>query len=385
MRMLIAGGGTGGHVFPGIALAEEVVSRHPANDVVFVGTARGLEATVVPAAGFPIELIDVKGLKGKGLARAPREPAPPPARVPPVVPDPAQVAAGRGGGRGRLRHRAGGAGGVAAAHPHRGAGAERGRRASPTGCSAGSSTPPSPPSPRRRATSPGARSTSSATPSAASCSRTSCGRTRSTTGPRLLVFGGSQGAHAPQHAGHRGAAAPRRPARASSASRTRPARATASRWRRATAPCGFEPDVREFIARHERGLRRGRPRRLPRRRHHARRADRLQEAVDPRPLPGRRRQPPGGERQEPGRRRRGGDDRGARPHRRAARRGDPARSSPTRSGASGWRAPPAGSGSPQAASEIADVCTELDRPPLGLAHGQRPRPRLPPRPPRRPA
>jgi UDP-N-acetylglucosamine--N-acetylmuramyl-(pentapeptide) pyrophosphoryl-undecaprenol N-acetylglucosamine transferase len=66
MRVLIAGGGTGGHVFPGIALADEVVSRHPDNDVVFVGTPRGLEATVVPQAGFPIELVDVKGLKGKG-------------------------------------------------------------------------------------------------------------------------------------------------------------------------------------------------------------------------------------------------------------------------------------------------------------------------------
>ena len=67
MRMLVAGGGTGGHVFPGVALAEEVVGRHFANDVVFVGTARGLEARVVPEAGFPIDLIDVKGLKGKGL------------------------------------------------------------------------------------------------------------------------------------------------------------------------------------------------------------------------------------------------------------------------------------------------------------------------------
>jgi UDP-N-acetylglucosamine--N-acetylmuramyl-(pentapeptide) pyrophosphoryl-undecaprenol N-acetylglucosamine transferase len=67
VRMMVAGGGTGGHVFPGVALAEEVVTRHPANDVVFAGTARGLEAKVVPAAGFPIELIDVKGLKGKGL------------------------------------------------------------------------------------------------------------------------------------------------------------------------------------------------------------------------------------------------------------------------------------------------------------------------------
>lgn len=67
MRVLVAGGGTGGHVFPGIALAEEVVTRHPKNDVVFVGTARGLEASVVPIAGYPIELIDVRGLKGKGI------------------------------------------------------------------------------------------------------------------------------------------------------------------------------------------------------------------------------------------------------------------------------------------------------------------------------
>ncbi len=70
MRMLVAGGGTGGHVFPGIAIAEEVVTRHPGNDVVFVGTSRGLEAKVVPQAKFPIELIDVKGLKGKGIAGA---------------------------------------------------------------------------------------------------------------------------------------------------------------------------------------------------------------------------------------------------------------------------------------------------------------------------
>ena len=66
MRLLVAGGGTGGHVFPGIAMAEEVVTRHPQNDVVFVGTSRGLEAAVVPQAGFPFERIEVQGLKGKG-------------------------------------------------------------------------------------------------------------------------------------------------------------------------------------------------------------------------------------------------------------------------------------------------------------------------------
>lgn len=66
MRVLIAGGGTGGHLFPGIALAEEVVTRHPKNDVVFVGTTRGLEARVVPQNGFVFEAITSRGLKGMG-------------------------------------------------------------------------------------------------------------------------------------------------------------------------------------------------------------------------------------------------------------------------------------------------------------------------------
>lgn len=69
MRVLIAGGGTGGHLFPGIALAEEIVTRHPKNDVVFVGTDRGLEARVVPQNGFVFEAIKSRGLKGVGLVK----------------------------------------------------------------------------------------------------------------------------------------------------------------------------------------------------------------------------------------------------------------------------------------------------------------------------
>jgi UDP-N-acetylglucosamine--N-acetylmuramyl-(pentapeptide) pyrophosphoryl-undecaprenol N-acetylglucosamine transferase len=65
--MLIAGGGTGGHLFPGIALAEEVTTRHPDNRVLFIGTQRGLEARVVPAAGFALRTIRVQGLKGRTL------------------------------------------------------------------------------------------------------------------------------------------------------------------------------------------------------------------------------------------------------------------------------------------------------------------------------
>jgi UDP-N-acetylglucosamine--N-acetylmuramyl-(pentapeptide) pyrophosphoryl-undecaprenol N-acetylglucosamine transferase len=69
MRMLIAGGGTGGHLFPGIALAEEFTTRHPRNTVLFVGSRRGLEARVVPASGFALETISARGLKGKSLGR----------------------------------------------------------------------------------------------------------------------------------------------------------------------------------------------------------------------------------------------------------------------------------------------------------------------------
>lgn len=66
MRVMIAGGGTGGHLFPGIALAEEVSTRHHKNEVVFVGTDRGLEAKVVPAAGYTLETIPARGIKGMG-------------------------------------------------------------------------------------------------------------------------------------------------------------------------------------------------------------------------------------------------------------------------------------------------------------------------------
>ena len=65
MRVLIAGGGTGGHLYPGIALARELQRRDPATVVTFVGTAQGVEARVVPREGFPLELIRVAGLKGK--------------------------------------------------------------------------------------------------------------------------------------------------------------------------------------------------------------------------------------------------------------------------------------------------------------------------------
>jgi UDP-N-acetylglucosamine--N-acetylmuramyl-(pentapeptide) pyrophosphoryl-undecaprenol N-acetylglucosamine transferase len=65
VRILIAGGGTGGHLYPGIALARELQRRDPSTVVSFVGTAQGIEARVVPRENFPLDLIRVAGLKGK--------------------------------------------------------------------------------------------------------------------------------------------------------------------------------------------------------------------------------------------------------------------------------------------------------------------------------
>ncbi len=67
LRVLIAGGGTGGHLFPGIAVARALLARVPDAVVSFVGTAQGLEARVVPREGFALDLIRSAGLKGKSV------------------------------------------------------------------------------------------------------------------------------------------------------------------------------------------------------------------------------------------------------------------------------------------------------------------------------
>jgi len=69
VRVLIAGGGTGGHLYPGVALAREVLTRQRDAAVTFVGTAAGIEARVIPREGFSLDLIRVAGLKGMSLLR----------------------------------------------------------------------------------------------------------------------------------------------------------------------------------------------------------------------------------------------------------------------------------------------------------------------------
>ncbi|HSK70124.1 MAG TPA: undecaprenyldiphospho-muramoylpentapeptide beta-N-acetylglucosaminyltransferase [Pyrinomonadaceae bacterium] len=67
MRVLIAAGGTGGHIYPGIAVAKEIMRRDAESEVLFVGTARGLETKIVPEAGFQLSLINSAGLKNVGF------------------------------------------------------------------------------------------------------------------------------------------------------------------------------------------------------------------------------------------------------------------------------------------------------------------------------
>jgi len=67
-RVVIAGGGTGGHLYPGLAVARELARRAPGVRVTFAGTARGLEARVVPREGFELDVLRSAGLKGKSLA-----------------------------------------------------------------------------------------------------------------------------------------------------------------------------------------------------------------------------------------------------------------------------------------------------------------------------
>lgn len=65
MKVLIAGGGTGGHINPGLAIAKYIKEKEPGTEITFVGTKKGLETKLVPLAGFPLKTITVRGFKRK--------------------------------------------------------------------------------------------------------------------------------------------------------------------------------------------------------------------------------------------------------------------------------------------------------------------------------
>ena len=66
MRIIFAGGGTGGHLFPGLAVAREFLRRDAGTEILFVGTEQGIEFRVLPKEGFRLETLSVKGMKGRG-------------------------------------------------------------------------------------------------------------------------------------------------------------------------------------------------------------------------------------------------------------------------------------------------------------------------------
>jgi UDP-N-acetylglucosamine--N-acetylmuramyl-(pentapeptide) pyrophosphoryl-undecaprenol N-acetylglucosamine transferase len=66
MRVILAGGGTGGHLFPGLAVAREFHERDAMASILFIGTAQGIEARALPREGFKLALLSVRGLKGRG-------------------------------------------------------------------------------------------------------------------------------------------------------------------------------------------------------------------------------------------------------------------------------------------------------------------------------
>src|SRR3954447_4784820 len=68
LRIVIAGGGTGGHLYPGIAVAREVLRQRPGAIVTFAGTARGIESRVIPKEGFELDLLRSAALKAVSLA-----------------------------------------------------------------------------------------------------------------------------------------------------------------------------------------------------------------------------------------------------------------------------------------------------------------------------
>lgn len=68
-RLLLAAGGTGGHIYPGLAIAGEFQARHPGAEIVFVGTPRGLEERIIGGAGFEVHMLRAEPLRGGSLGR----------------------------------------------------------------------------------------------------------------------------------------------------------------------------------------------------------------------------------------------------------------------------------------------------------------------------
>ena len=115
MRAILAGGGTGGHVIPALAIANQLKKSYDA-EVLFIGTARGIENRLVPAAGFPLQLVRVGALKNVSLTTRLKTAFDLAARRLGCGPHAQRIRARRGDRRGRICLRPGDAGGGGQAH-----------------------------------------------------------------------------------------------------------------------------------------------------------------------------------------------------------------------------------------------------------------------------
>ncbi len=70
MRIILSGGGTGGHIYPALAIASELKHRDPAVEILYVGTKKGLESKIVPASGITFKTIDVSGIDRTSMLKA---------------------------------------------------------------------------------------------------------------------------------------------------------------------------------------------------------------------------------------------------------------------------------------------------------------------------
>ena len=65
MKVLLSGGGTGGHVYPAIAIANKIKEENPDAEILFVGTEKGIESEIVPKYGYELKTVTVQGFKRK--------------------------------------------------------------------------------------------------------------------------------------------------------------------------------------------------------------------------------------------------------------------------------------------------------------------------------
>ncbi|NCA93163.1 undecaprenyldiphospho-muramoylpentapeptide beta-N-acetylglucosaminyltransferase, partial [bacterium] len=70
MRVIMTGGGTGGHIYPAIAIADKIKRKNPQAEILFVGTEKGMEKDLVPKSGYEIRFITVSGFNRKNIIKS---------------------------------------------------------------------------------------------------------------------------------------------------------------------------------------------------------------------------------------------------------------------------------------------------------------------------